>query len=63
MAMGICCTDHATPLYLQRLALISPTSGGRSAGIVLLRTTVMEFSFSFSIAIMISIDIVLPLEF
>jgi hypothetical protein len=26
--------DHATPLYPQKLALTSPTSGGRSVGIV-----------------------------
>jgi hypothetical protein len=32
-------------LYLQKLALTSPTSGGRSVGIVLLRTKATEFSF------------------
>jgi hypothetical protein len=26
--------DHVTPLYLQKLALTSPTSGDRSVGIV-----------------------------
>jgi hypothetical protein len=31
---GIRRTDHATPLYPQGLALTSPTSGGRSVGIV-----------------------------
>jgi hypothetical protein len=31
-------------LYSQRLALTSPTSGGRSVGIVRLRTTATEFS-------------------
>jgi hypothetical protein len=37
-------------LNQQRLAVTSPTSGGRSVGIVRLRTTVTEFSFfSFSI--------------
>jgi hypothetical protein len=30
--------DHATPLYPQKLALTSPTSGGRSVGIVRSRT-------------------------
>jgi hypothetical protein len=34
MDVGICCTDHTTPLYPQKLALTSPTSGGRSVGIV-----------------------------
>jgi hypothetical protein len=33
-------------LYLQELALPSQTSGGRSVGIVCLRTQAMEFSFS-----------------
>jgi hypothetical protein len=32
-------------LYQQRLALTSPTSGGRSVGIVRLRITATEFSF------------------
>jgi hypothetical protein len=35
---GIRCTDHATPSILKKLALTSPTSGGRSVGIVRLRT-------------------------
>jgi hypothetical protein len=34
-------------LYLQKLALTSPTSGGRSVGIVRSRTQVMEFSLVF----------------
>jgi hypothetical protein len=33
-AVGIRCADHATPLYGQTLALTSPTSSGRSVGIV-----------------------------
>jgi hypothetical protein len=36
------CTDHATPLYLQKLALTSPTCGGRSVGIVRSQTKAME---------------------
>jgi hypothetical protein len=28
--VGICCADHVTHLYQQKLALTSPTSGGRS---------------------------------
>jgi hypothetical protein len=32
-----------TPLYPQKLALTSPTSGGRSVGIVRLRTKATEF--------------------
>jgi hypothetical protein len=33
-----------TPLYPQKLALTSPTGGGRSVGIVRLRTKATEFS-------------------
>jgi hypothetical protein len=36
-AMGISCADHDT-FYPQKLALTSPTSGGRSVGIVRLQT-------------------------
>jgi hypothetical protein len=40
--VGIRCADHAT-LYPQKLALTSPTSGGRSAGIVRSRAKAREF--------------------
>ena len=43
--MGIRCADHVTPLYPQKLALTSPTGGGRSVGIVRLRTKATEFFF------------------
>ena len=44
--MGNRCADHVTPLYPQRLALTSPTGGGRSVGIVRSRTKATEvFSF------------------
>jgi hypothetical protein len=33
-AVGILRANHATPLYPQKLALTSPTSGVRSVGIV-----------------------------
>jgi hypothetical protein len=36
------CIDHATPLYRQMLALTSPTSGGRSVGIVRSRNQATE---------------------
>ena len=45
MAVGIRCADHVTPLYPQKLALTSPTGGGRSVGIVRSRTKATEFSF------------------
>ena len=41
-AVGIRCADHVTPLYPQNLALTSPTGGGRSVGIVRVRTKVTE---------------------
>jgi hypothetical protein len=36
---------YATPLYPQKLALTSPTSGGRYTGIVRSRTRAMEIIF------------------
>ena len=36
--VGTRCADNVTPLYPQKLALISPTGGGRSVGIVRVRT-------------------------
>ena len=41
--MGNRCADHVTPLYPQKLALTSPTGGGRSVGIVRVRTKATEF--------------------
>jgi len=41
--VGTCCADHVTPLYPQNLALTSPTGGGRSVGIVRVRTKATEF--------------------
>ena len=43
--MGTRCADHVTPLYPQKLALTSPTGGGRSVGIVRSRTKATEFFF------------------
>jgi len=41
-----------TPLYPQKLALPSPTGGGRSVSIVRVRTKATEFSFfSFSCSV------------
>ena len=42
--MGTRCANHVTPLYPQKLALTSPTGGGRSVGIVRSRTKATEFS-------------------
>jgi len=41
-AVGTRCADHVTPLYLQKLALTSPSGGGRSVGIVRVRTKPTE---------------------
>jgi hypothetical protein len=43
--MGIRCATPRDTLYPQKLALTSPTSAGRSVGIVSLRTKATEFSF------------------
>jgi len=42
--VGTRCADHVTPLYPQKVALTSPTGGGRSVGIVRSRTKATEFS-------------------
>ena len=44
--MGTRCANHVTPLYPQKLALTSPTGGGRSVGMVRSRTKATEFSSS-----------------
>jgi len=43
--VGTRCADHVTPLYPQKLALTSPTGGGRSVGIVRVRTKAMEWAY------------------
>jgi hypothetical protein len=43
MAIGIRHADHVAPSIRKKLALTSLTSGGRSIGIVRLRTGAMEF--------------------
>jgi hypothetical protein len=45
-AGGIRCAEHATPSIRKKLALTSPTCGGRSVGIVRLRNKATEVSFS-----------------
>jgi hypothetical protein len=44
-AVGIRHADHATLFIRKKLAITSPTSGGRSVGIVRSRTQTMEFIF------------------
>jgi hypothetical protein len=41
-AVRIHCADHATPSIRKKLALTSPTCGGRSVGIVRLRAKTTE---------------------
>jgi len=43
--VGTRCADHVTHLYPQKLALTSPTGGGRSVGIVRVRTKATECVF------------------
>jgi hypothetical protein len=45
-AVGIRHADHVAPSICKKLAIASPTSGGRSLGIIRSRTQTMEFSFS-----------------
>ena len=45
MAVGIRCAYHVTTLYPQKLALTSPTGGGRSVGIVRSWTKATEFIY------------------
>jgi len=40
--VGNRCANHVTPLYPQKLALTSPTGGGRSVGMVRSRTKATE---------------------
>jgi hypothetical protein len=42
-AVGIRHADHAAPSIRKKLTITSPTSGGRSVGIVRSRTQTMEF--------------------
>jgi hypothetical protein len=42
-AVGIRHADHVAPSIRKKLAITSPTSGGRSVGIVSSRTQTMEF--------------------
>jgi len=44
-AVGTCCANHVTPFYPQKLALTSPTGGGRSVGMVRSRTKATEFYY------------------
>ena len=41
-AVGTRCTYHVTSLYPRKLALTSPAGGGRSVGIVRVRTKATE---------------------
>ena len=55
-AVGTRCADHVTPLYPQKLALSSPTGGGRSVGIVRVRTKATEFSLVFLVSPAVDIE-------
>ena len=53
-----------TPLYPQKLALISPTGGGRSVGIVRVRTKATEFSLYIYVSAIVGLlrEIVSPMH-
>ena len=53
-AVGTRCADHVTPLYPQKLALTSPTGGGRSVGIVRMRTETTELVLFKTVALILS---------
>jgi hypothetical protein len=42
-ALGIRDADHVAPSIRKKLAITSPTSGGRSVGVVRSRTQTMDF--------------------
>jgi hypothetical protein len=42
-AVGFCCAGHATPSMSEKLTLTSPSSSGRSVGIVRSRTKATEW--------------------
>jgi hypothetical protein len=46
--LGIRHADHVAPSIRKKLAITSPTSGGRSIGIVRSRAQTMEFKFIIS---------------
>jgi hypothetical protein len=46
MEVGISNADHAAPSTRKKVALTTPTRGGRSVGIVRSRTQATEFRFS-----------------
>jgi hypothetical protein len=48
-AVGIRHTEHVAPSIHKKLAITSPTSGGRSVSIVRSRTQTMEFSLVFMV--------------
>ena len=56
--MGTRCADHVTPLYPQKLELTSPTGGGRSVGIVPVRTKATEFSLVVVVVVVVVIVVV-----
>ena len=55
--MGTRCADHVTPLYPRKLALNSPTGGGRSVGIVRVQTTATEFRDYVGIVTLITLHV------
>ena len=61
-AVGTRCADHVTPLYPQKLALTSPTGGGRSVGIVRVWTKSMEFFYSQDSTLIVNTHTLNPID-
>jgi hypothetical protein len=60
-AVGIRCADHVTP-STRKIRHYFADSGGRSVGVVRLRTKTTEFSFSFS-TVMVKEDLEILMDF
>jgi hypothetical protein len=58
-AVGIRCADHATPIIRKKVALTSPTSGGRSVGTVRLRTKNHGFFLNGSVILHCNLEILI----
>jgi hypothetical protein len=57
VTVSCCCADYATPLYSQKLALTSPTSGGSSVDRVRSRTQATEFVLFMFVCIMLLLNL------
>jgi hypothetical protein len=54
--VGIRHADHVVPSIRKKLAITSPTNGGRSVGIVRLRTQTMAFSWFMKLVVTVALS-------